>query len=520
MVTRVITPDEHERQQRRQEHLAKLATKLDIAKMLLCERSLSVFMREAWSIIEPLTPFKPNYHIDAISETIEALLSGELLVQYPSGALINISPRIGKSIQCSVMAPCFAWTRWAEMRFLNGTYHEDLSSDFSVKRRRIIESDWYQVRWGTKDGKPYVQLASDQNEKMRFENVRTGAMMGFSMTGSLLGFGGDFGVIDDPHKPPEPGKPAESSSNIVKANNFYDVTFSTRFNNASMKRRLVIMQRLAENDLTGHCLEKGGYYHLKLQAEASERRRIFLPSGQSFIVEKGELLDEERLPKKALQQAERDMGSRMYAAQHLQEPYPEGGDVVEREWFNERYMSLPTVLDEIVISVDGSFKDTKASAYVVIQVWVTRRAKKYLAEQIRERMNYPTFKRALKDVLDNRPTYSACLIEDKANGTAVIAELEGSYPRIIAVEPEGGKEARLHASTPDMEAGDVVLPDARIAPWIEAYVSELCAFPNALNSDQCDATSQYLIWARGRKLSTTGVSGAKVSTGRSTAAYQ
>ena len=81
-------------------------------------------------------------------------------------------------------------------------------------------------------------------------------------------------------------------------------------------------------------------------------------------------------------------------------------------------------------------------------------------------------------------------MEEAANGPAVIAALRSEVPGIVAVRPRGSKEARLHAVSPDIEAGNVYLPSG--APWVHDYIEELVAFPSGANDDQVDATNQAL----------------------------
>ena len=84
------------------------------------------------------------------------------------------------------------------------------------------------------------------------------------------------------------------------------------------------------------------------------------------------------------------------------------------------------------------------------------------------------------------------LVEDKANGPAVIDALKHAVPGIIPVEPDGSKTARAHAVTTFFEAGNVLLPHPEHCPWAREYVAELTQFPGAPHDDQVDATTQAL----------------------------
>ena len=137
---------------------------LSVVDRLLAERRLRFFIEQAWPIVEPVTVFVPNWHIDAICDHLEATLTGGI-----RRLIINIPPRFMKSLITSVMFPAWAWTRRPALRFLISSYAQELSTRDSLKTRRLIYSRWYQQNWGSK-----LWLSPDQAAKTRFENNHTG----------------------------------------------------------------------------------------------------------------------------------------------------------------------------------------------------------------------------------------------------------------------------------------------------------------------------------------------------------
>jgi predicted phage terminase large subunit-like protein len=144
-----------------------------------------------------------------------------------------------------------------------------------------------------------------------------------------------------------------------------------------------------------------------------------------------------------------------------------------------------------------AFKDLATSDYVVGQVWGARKADRFLLDQIRRRMDMPTTKEAVKALSRQWPKAATKLIEDKANGPAVIQELRHEVMGLIEVHPEGGKIARANAVSPQVESGNVYLPHPAIAPWVEDLLNETAAFPNGSHDDQVDAMTQALNRLRG-----------------------
>src|ERR1700689_1951209 len=147
----------------------------------LATRSLPEFVRQAWPVVEPSTPFVPGFHIGAIMEHLEALTFGQI-----RNLLINVPPRHMKSLLVSVFWPAWEWIRFPERRWLYSSYGAQLSIRDSIKCRRLIESPWYQARWGHG-----FELTSDQNTKGRFDNNRSGYRLATSVGGAATGEGGD-----------------------------------------------------------------------------------------------------------------------------------------------------------------------------------------------------------------------------------------------------------------------------------------------------------------------------------------
>lgn len=323
-------------------------------------------------------------------------------------------------------------------------------------------------------------------------------MFSTSTGATLTGEGCDIMVIDDPVNPQE----AANDNLRVKANEFWSGTASSRFDDKKRKSCVLVMQRLHQKDLTGYFLaEYADAVHLKIPNQASERIVYSYPrTGRVKIYERDEILQPNREGPKELEQAKRELGSYNYAAQRNQEPVPRGGGIIKEAWF-KYYTDNPGGFDFITLSIDCSFKDLESSDYVVLQAWGQRGSQHYLLKQLRSKMSFLKTKAALVQWTKDFPTYYEALIEDKANGTAIINALSGVVRALIPIVPKESKVARLVACEPDIEAGDIFLPDPDLNPWVrEVFLPEVTAFPKAANDDQVDAMSQYLNRVRIRKV--------------------
>ena len=114
-------------------------------------RTLHEFVWQAWPLLEPATPFVEGMHVRAVCEHLQAVAEGRL-----RHLIINIPPGHAKSLLTAVFWPAWVWIDHPEARWLFSSYREPLATRDSVKCRRLIESDWYQERWG--DG---YQLSGD-----------------------------------------------------------------------------------------------------------------------------------------------------------------------------------------------------------------------------------------------------------------------------------------------------------------------------------------------------------------------
>ena len=444
----------------------------------LCEKSLSKFVKSSWPILEPKNRFIANWHIDLITEHLEAVSTGQL-----KRLIINIPPRYAKSLCVSVMWPAWSWILKPELRWIFTSYSQSLSTKHSVDRRQLIQSDWFQTGWKNK-----FSLADDQNQKTEFLNSQRGHMVSTSVGGTVTGKGADIIVIDDPHNPLE----ANSDTLRHKAIEFFDQTLTTRLDNKKEGAIVVVMQRLHEEDLTGHLLEQNDWTHLCIPALPLVKTIYNFPiSNKIKIQNENEPLFIVRENFEDLQKQKRALGSIAFAAQYQQQPSPAEGAIVKKEWF-KFYSEMPPKFDEIIQSWDMSFKDSENSDYVVGQVWGRIGANKYLLDQVRKKMSFTDTLKAVKELTRKWPKAYRKLVEDKANGSAIISALKNDISGIVPITPTESKLARLSAICPQIEAGNVVLPAPKLKPFINDFLDEVLRFPKGKNDDMVDCLSQSL----------------------------
>lgn len=476
--------------------------------MVMVERfGMRQFVEMAWPIIEPTTTFIPNWHLDVMAEHLEAVWKCEI-----NDLLINMPPRHMKSIEVAVMFPAYVWTVEPSLRWLYSSYAQSLSIRDSIKMRRLIESPWYQARWGS-----VFQLSGDQNQKIKFENDKSGYRMATSVGGSNTGEGGDILVVDDPHNVEQ----RESDTMREGAIDWWSNVMSTRINDPKKRRRIVVMQRVHEQDLSGHLLDQGGWHHLNLPAEYEGGKCIVTGCvfhwNQDPRTEEGAPLWPARYGKPEIAQLKKDLKEYGAASQLQQRPAPAEGGILKRHWwkywchpgqedslppvrvklpdgtFKEiKPIPLPYAFDKEVQSWDMSFKDLITSSFVVGEQWGRKGPDSFLLDQIRQQMDFPSTLEAVRTFNRLWKRASLKLIEDKANGPAIIAIMTKELAGIVPHGVKGDKASRAAAYAHLPHAGNIYLPHPALYPWVQGFIDECANFPNAEYDDQVDTWSQAM----------------------------
>lgn len=456
----------------------------DLERMA-AEESLHAFVRLAWPILEPGTRFIDGRHIHAICEALEACERGEI-----RNLLINIPPRCAKSLLVSVFFPAWAWTRKPQLRYLFASYAQSLSIRDSLKCRRLIESPWYQRNWGER-----VSLNTDQNQKIRFENSAMGYRLATSVGGTATGEGGDYIAVDDCHNVEQALSEVQREGALI----WWDETMSTRLNDPKTGRKIIVMQRLHERDLSGHVLAQGGYVHLCLPMEFEPARRcvIDLPGYQfaDWRREAGELLWPERFGPDEVEGLKRALGAYGAAGQLQQAPAPRGGGLFQRDWFPVierrpdglawmRYWDLASTAERAV-SPDPDWSVGALVGYgadrVIIADIQRMRGGDYEVEQ-RIRHTAGADGQEVPIVIEQEPGSSG-----KSLVNHLIRGLAGYHVR--GHRPSGRKEDRWAPLASLACAGGVSLVRGE---WIHEFLAEAEVAPAGAHDDQLDAVSGAL----------------------------
>lgn len=480
--------------------------------------SLKAFVKRAWRELEPGTPMVDGWVMDAICAHLEAVSRGEI-----TRLIINVPPGFSKSMLTNVFWPAWEWRNRAWLRFISGSYAQELAVRDLVRARDLVTSEWYSSRWP-------ITFHEATNLKTVYANTETGFRFATSVGGSLTGYRGDRIILDDPHSV----KTAESEAHRLESLRWMTETVPTRLNESKRvpSAIVVIMQRLHEEDISGLLLDTDdSWTHLCLpmewEGEEMSRTDVLWTSEHLGITEpepfkdpRGhcpsripsvegqtrddveELLFPERFDRQSvdrLKAAFRAMGEDYAIAGQLQQrPAPRGGGMFRLDDF---VMVNEAPKGGIVCRgwdlAATSKKKNKRAAYTAGCLVKVVDGKIYICDMQRGQWG-PS---EVESSIQGTAAYDgmACPISIPQDPGAAgihtkraMAALLHGYD--VHFSPESGdKELRANPIAAQVRAGNVHVVKG---PWNKAFFNEAANFPAGTYKDQIDAMTRayaYLV---------------------------
>ena len=432
--------------------------------------------------------YQESDHHRLICEHLEAFLRRDI-----KNLIITCPPRHGKSELVSRRLPAYILGKNPDAKIIASSYSSDLSSRMNRDVQRIIDSPEYRELFpksylSSKNIRSDAKGSYVRNSDM-FEMVgRQGAYRSAGVGGGITGMGCDFGLIDDPIKDAEE---ANSPRIRQKVWEWFITTFLTRLEeNAGW---LTTMTRWHEDDLVGRIMKETNDYEI-LELKAINDGKALWPVKYDIDF---------------LNNRKKILGTKAFESLYQQNPTPDGGNIIKNDWIHH-WKVLPPQYQETMMSWDLAFKGTSTSDYVVGQMWGRWGADFFLLDQVRGKWDFTQTVRQVELFAIKHMNYGRIVIEDKANGPAVMNVLRNKIPGIVPYKPDSDKVSRLHSVTPVFESGNVFIPPIDKFDWVKEYVHELTSFPSAKHDDQVDATTQALHILRKRTTQQYAVSGSSI----------
>lgn len=391
------------------------------------------------------------------------------------------------SITITESFPSWYLGRYPRHRIIEASYNDDTAKRFGRKNIEKIE------QFGSKlfgMGKGSIWTTNE------FELANGwGKMISRGIMSGITGNPANLIIIDDPIKNAE-----ESASEAYREKLWSEWQHTLKTRLAAKAKVIVIATPWSEDDLLARIIAREQNVTLiRLPVEAEENDPLGRRIGEALCPELGK--DNawlKQFKESYLNDISHGGGHRAWQALYQCSPRVEGGNLVRREWWRFFNPKDITVFGTTIISVDATFKDGKDNDYVAIEVISKLGNNYYVRYVLKRHMDFPATVQAIAMVKQLYPETRYIVIEDKANGSAIIQTLRSKYIGVISVTPKGGKVSRVNAISPAIESGNVLLPEGE--PWVEEFIDEFTAFPAGAHDDCVDACSQglgYLIFSPG-----------------------
>lgn len=384
----------------------------------------------------------------------------------------------GKSLTVTETLPAWYLGKHPDKKWIIASYNSEFASNFGRKNR--LKCQEYNSKLF-----PGFGLADNPCNNVEFETTKKGGLYAAGIVAGLTGHTADYFIIDDPIKTRE-----EADSDTTKAKIWDEYLSSVRTRIKPGGKLIVIQTRWVEDDLYGRLLEhEHNVTAINIPCECDDENNDPLQRklGDALCPEIGRgnawLKDF-----KAVYRSKE--GSRAWNSLYQGRPTALEGNMIKKEWW--RFYKEDDVKDlpYKIMSVDATFKGGENNDFVAIQTWGKRNNNYFLLDRVKKHLDFVETLEAIRDMKARHPDILYILIEDKANGSAIINVLSSEFEGIVPIKPEGGKIARVNAISPAIERGSVYLP--KYGSWVDEYIKEFSAFPNGAHDDEVDSTSQAL----------------------------
>jgi phage terminase large subunit-like protein len=462
--------------------------------------SFQAFVRRFWSVVEP-RPLEWGPHMAAVCDALQSVAEGRC-----KRLIINIPPGFSKSLLTSVFLPAWKWLRWPSDRTLYLSHDAALARRDSRRTRNLIQSPEYRALLD-KQPAPWT-MTRDQNEVLNFENSAMGFRYCASLGSGITGKRGDNIVIDDPHDVKEAIQGAEDriAERLAAEGQNFDQVINSRLNDQRTGSIVIIMQRVHEGDLTGHCIASGdGWETLILPMRYDPE----IADPKDWRTVPGELLDPVRFPESIVAAGEIRLGSQA-SGQYGQRPVAaKGGMFPANTWVYVDRRHFPTAYTRQIAGSDLAFGGTNAGDFHVIVHAGLYSGRAWLYDGLHLRCEADVLIEAMVELRRRFPKATGWYMEAAAAAKPTAAIVRSRIPGIVLVPPVGDKVGRAQAWQPYAAAGNIVLPctcgksephphdvPAAALPaeeWVRSLVAEHAVFPKGRHDDWVDGTGYAVV---------------------------
>ena len=401
--------------------------------------------------------------------------------------IINTPPQVGKSTSLTETFPSWYLMKHPDESVIQVSYGDDLAERFG--KRNLEKVKEYGGIFG-------VEVDPKKATSREFQiRGRRGRMISKGIGSGLTGHSGHLIVIDDPIKNRE-----QADSESVRNSVWDEFADSILTRTQAGSKIILIMTRWHEDDLAGRILENmpeiTTYINYECECESDDDPLGRRPASEGKLGEP--LVPELGKDENWLAETKKNFiamnGLRTWNALYQGHPTIAEGNILKKEWWQyyevEKYFDGLLGFDQMIMTLDATFKDGEKNDYVAIEVWGKRENRMYLVDLVNEHLDFARTVKRLRLLRAKYPRIGGIYVEDAANGTAILNVLRNEVMGLIAVKPDKSKEARVNAVSFAIEAGNVYLPSDR--QFSHKFVEQCAKFPNDKHDDMVDAMSMAL----------------------------
>lgn len=445
-----------------------------------------------------------RYLTDQIQEFLEHPCSKAMEI-----LLLSVPPRHGKTYTVTETLPSWYLGKYPDRNVIIASYEGTFAESFN-RRNRDKFNEFACDIFGCKPNDKVQGVAL-------WETSEQGRCRAAGLKGGITGYGADLFIIDDPIKNQEA---AESETIIAKIHDEMGPSVQSRIHPGG--KLIVIQTRWVENDVIGFIEKHWSEFiyksiNLPCECEDPEHDPLGRQLGDSLM---GPHLGDNDLPqtirndnewlrsKKLLVCA--GEGEHTWNALYQGHPSAQNGNLF-KDFYWQTYQRSKVRFSDFeytCLSIDATFKKTDTSDMVAMELWGIAQGACYLYKLINKRMGFIDTVNKIKSIVKEFPNIDQLIIEDKANGSAIIDTLHyiDGMPPTVGVNPQGGKYSRAQAVSSYVASLQCYLPDdfteaeSKEIEWDgneilsprQRFVAQHSRFPFAKHDDMVDACTQCL----------------------------
>ena len=448
----------------------------DLYDLARCD--FGTFVELAFPILHPGKKLVHAPYLDVLVALLEGCAAGR-----KDRVIVNLPPGYMKSMLISIMY--VAWRLGVDptAKFVCISYGDDLANKHAASTRKLMQSPVYKAIF------PGTVL--DKKSEGWLTTTKGGYRYATAVGSDITGFRPTEIIVDDPIEP------EEGSSELVKQKlrSWISSSVLTRFEDNAKNVFILVMHRIAPDDLAGTLQAQGGYFTLSLPLVA-EKQETFGSRGEIIMTRQpGELLHPGRMTLEQVERLKREISPHAFASQYQQRPVFGGSGMCSIDRL--ACYDAPPKFEHVIHSWDiGATIDGNPSVCTKWGVAAnsTGRGNLYLTDVVRLKLELPDVRAAIK-AQDRLDKPDLIVIDHRGAGIGVYQELRKAGYRHLYYAGDAGRSNdskidRFGKALLYMYDGVVKFPVS--GTFLDDVLYALATFPELKEFDLIDSITQLV----------------------------